>query len=536
MGRIIQKQINDFSLGMTNDSREPDTRYAQLIKNFDAHTFQRKLVPFRSSESGDDAPTTSLKKNFAVALRTGTTYSLYALGVVSGTTRAEILYKDLTTGVANDLDDNAWVATDKNQSANTFSNWFELFVFYRKTGLIYGARGTSATAGTAIWAYDPAGSADFAESSLTVTFTQIGQGLVHSKDDILYVPYYNNAGAAGAKSRIAKNDNGVWTAAALSLPDHLIPISISEYGNYLAIGCRPASGVGESIVYLWNRDETTTVLSQSIPWGEGNLTILEQVEGFLIGVSYIGVFNATAATNFEQKAVFKYYAGSKPITFQELTNETTFDDSPNDIPIAKQKVNNYLYFSMKITLNGVIHHGIWKIGRTKSGTFSVAMDRTWDNDTAPVAADEVFGFILIGDYMFIAYEDGGTHAISKTSDTNLHAATAIYETVILNDGDSSTTKKLLGATVMHEPLGSNGTVTLRYKKDEETSFTTILTNTTNDSLRASTINVDGGATLPTYKEITFRIESAASVAETTGDIGIITGLKWRSEIIEDDIY
>src|SRR3990167_858454 len=183
MGRIIQKQINDFSLGMTNDSREPDTRYAQLIKNFDAHTFKKKLVPFRSSGSGDDAPTTSLKKNFAVALRTGTTYALYALGVVSGTTRAEILYKDLDISGTSNLTDNLWItpADNNHQSANTFS-WFELFVFYRQTGLIYGARGSSATAGTAIWAFAPTGTA-FAESSLSVTFTHIGQGIVHSKDD-----------------------------------------------------------------------------------------------------------------------------------------------------------------------------------------------------------------------------------------------------------------------------------------------------------------------------------------------------------------
>ena len=181
-----------------------------------------------------------------------------------------------------------------NQSTNTFS-WFELFVFYKKTGLIYGGRGTSATAGSAIWAYDPTGAATFAESALTVSFTSLAQGLVHSKDDILYIPYDN---------KIAKNDNGSWTAVALTLPSHLKITSIAEYGNYLAIACAPLSGVGESIVYLWNRDETTTVLSQSIPWGEGNLTILEEIEGYLIGVSYVG----TSSLNFEQKAVFKYYA------------------------------------------------------------------------------------------------------------------------------------------------------------------------------------------------------------------------------------
>ena len=317
---------------------------------------------------------------------------------------------------------------------------------------------------------------------------------------------------------------------------HLVIKSICEYGNYLAIGCAPLAGVGESVVFLWNRDETTMVLSQSIPWGEGNLTILEEIEGYLIGISYVGIFNATAATNFEQKAVFKYYAGSKPVLIKELVNETTFDNSPNDTPLVKQKVNNYLYFSMKITLNGVIEHGIWKVGRTKSGTFSIVMDRTWDNDTTPVAADEVFGFILVGDYMFIAYSDGGVDNVSKTNDTNLHAVTAAYETVILNDGDTSLTKKLQSVTILHEALPANGTVTVKYKKDEETSFTTILTNTTDNSLRKTAINIESsGAELPTYKEITFRIESTASVAGTTGDIGVIIGLKYRSELIFDDV-
>ena len=32
---------------MVNDPRIDDFRYAQLIKNFDAHTYPKKLVPFR---------------------------------------------------------------------------------------------------------------------------------------------------------------------------------------------------------------------------------------------------------------------------------------------------------------------------------------------------------------------------------------------------------------------------------------------------------------------------------------------------------
>ena len=77
---------------------------------------------------------------------------------------------------------------------------------------------------------------------------------------------------------------------------------------------------------------------------------------------------------------------------------------------------------------------------------------------------------------------------------------------------------------------------VKYKKDEETSFTTILTNTTANSLRKTAINIESsGVVLPTYKEIIFRVESTAAVGGTTGDIGIITGLKYRSEILLDDV-
>src|SRR3990167_10474474 len=272
MGKVFEQKIDRFDKVIINDPRIDDSRYSQLIKNFDAHTYPKKLVPYRSSESGDTAASTSKKQNFCVALRTGTTYSLYALGVKSGADTAEVLYKNLTQASANDLIDGGWQATGaaaKYQSASGVTN-FNLFVYYAKVGRIFGAK-----AGTTIWVYDPAGSADFLEdgtgNSRSITYTNIAQGLVHSKDDNLYIPYDN---------KIAKNDNGSWTAVALTLPSHFKITSISEYGNYLAVACSPLSGVGESIVYLWNRDETTTILSQSIPWGEGNLTVLEEIEGY----------------------------------------------------------------------------------------------------------------------------------------------------------------------------------------------------------------------------------------------------------------
>lgn len=529
MAKFVEQVINDFSLGMNSDPRVQDTRYAQLIKNLDAHTYKHKLVPFRSSEDGDDNGNTIKIKNFCIAIRSGSgtsaspyVFNLFGLGKQSAVDRAQVYSKTLADEVGG-LGDNTWTSPNEAQSSSGVAN-YDFFTYYKKAGLIFGAR-----AGTNIWAFDPDSGTAWDDSSATFNYTNITQGLVHSADDILYVAYND-----GTSTYVAsKNGGAAWSATALTLPQHFKPTSICEYGNYLAIALSPLSNIGKSIVVLWDRNSTSW--NEIIDWGEGQLTILDEVGGYLVGVNYIG----TNSSTFEQKAVFKSFGGGKPVTFRELINESTF--STGDIPIAKQKVGNYLYFLLTITLNGVKEQGLWKIGKSLSGGFSVVMDRTPNNDTA-LTSGTLYGFYIVGDFVFIAYDSSSTHALSKTDNTSKHDVTGVYETVILNGGDSSKTKKLLGVTVMFEPLPANGEIVVKYKKDEETSFTTIFNidgdtaNELND-IRYSAINIESsGAILPTYKEITFRIETVGKTASTTGDTGVITGLKYKAEVIEDDKY
>lgn len=496
-------------------------------------------MPYRSSESGDSAPSTSKKQNFAVALRTGTTYSLYALGVKDSVTNAEILYKDLTQTSTNDLSDDGWAAPSANQSANTFT-WFELFVYYRKTGLIYGGRGSSATAGTNFWAFSPTGTA-FDENSLTVTFTHLGQGLVHSKDDILYVPYYNNGGAAGAKSRIAKNDNGSWTAAALSLPDAFIPTSICEFGNYLAISCRPASEIGKSVVYLWDRDATLTTLAEAIDFGEGNLQILEEVEGHLIGISKQGVGSSGQTNRFSGQITIRQYSGGTAQvlkTFISGSGNVVANDAV--LSIFKQKVDHFLYFLMEIGIGGsnAAHNqqGIWKIGRVSpDAPFALTFDRAANNDVSGTYVMKAFQ--IVGDYVFLSYTSGGTFALDKTNNNETYANDnfSYYDTQIFNLGDSSLTKKLLGTTVFTEALGGTQSIVVAYRKDEDITsgtgaWTTISTHTTANSISRSAINIESsGANLPEFKEIQFRITSELGAKA-------ITGFKFKAELVDKDMY
>ena len=495
------KGFNDFSSGMVNDPRSERLNTARVISNFDILTDPKRLIPYRNSESGDSSASTSKKQNFCIALRTGTTYSLYSLGVVSGGALAEVLYKDLTTGSSNDLDDATWATPTANQSS-AGTTAIALFVYYKKTGFIYGARG-----GSQIWRFDPAGGA-WVDSHQALSYGNIAQGLVHSADDILYIPYDNV---------IARNSNGSWNTTALTLPSHLYITSIWEDGTDLMIACAPLSGVGDSVVFRWNRDVSLTTVTEGINLGAENVKVADKTDDFNVTISL-----SSGTTRFTDKVIFRYLLNGKSVKFAELIG-----NSSTQLPIAKQVINNRLYFMASIVLNGTRREGVFSVGRDYiNGGFSIVHERTPNNDTA-LTSGVLNDFFFVGDFLFQSYVDNSAYAVSKTNDQESYISqTAILESKIINDGDSSATKKLDTVTVMFEPLPTNGQVVLKYKKDEETSYTTLYTYTTDNAISHGTGGQESSSgALPQYKEIQFRIESKGGA--------VITGFKKRSTVINN---
>ena len=511
MSKIIETKINRFDGGIVNDPRDPRKGVCRVSTNFDLLTNPYKITPYRNSESGDSASATSQKQNFAMALRTGSIYKLYALGVKSGTAIAEVMCKD-PINTADDYTNATWQSPNNNQAALGATS-FDLFVYYKYTtaanSRIFGALG-----GTRIWSCDPTSVAVFDDAGHNLTYTNIAQGLVFSKDDILYIPYDN---------KIAKNNQGAWTDAALTLPSHLYITTIWENGNYLMIACAPLSGIGNSVVYQWDRDSSLATLSESIDGGEGIIKVGENIDGTNITISLSGGTSAT----FKDKVIFKYLSGNQLIQFRELVGTTS-----TLFPSVKQKKGNRLYFMMSIVLNGTRREGVWSIGKNSSGQLAVTHERTPNNDTALTAGtSNLYNFIFVGDYLFQSYMTSSAYALSKTNNQESYEGqTAIYETKKYFAGDSSLKKKLIGVSVMTEPLPIAGQVVLKYRMDEETSYTPIMTEATDNSISHSALNIESsGDNLPNdYKEIDFRIESIGGAE--------VTCFKFKEEIIGKDIY
>ena len=498
MGTIIEELITDFTNGVTDNVRTKVPGIAQMITNFDAFTHAGRLIPYYDKESGDVNASTSKKQAFEIALWTPSTpdtWRLFGLGVVSGTGKASIHMKLLQTGTTEDLGDNLWADPANNESSSSTS--FNLFKYYKTTGLIYGAQ-----AGTAIWAFSPSGAA-FDDAQRALAYTNIGQGLVHSKDDNLYIPYDN---------KIARNNAGSWTDAALTIPSSHYITSIAEFGNYLQVASAPLSGVGKSRVYLWDRDSSLATISESIDFGQGNLMWTEELEGYIIGASI-----SHTARN-KTRITFRYSSGGNTSkAFKEFIVPTAGGSSGVGLLSIKQKVDNRIYFSMHLTIDGVMRRGVWSVGISSSGGFTISNDSTPFNDVVPNDLDALQGFFIVGDYFFTSYLSApSTYALGKTNNTESYTGTAILETTIKNAGDSEKKKKLIGFTALFEPLPAAGVVKGYYKKDAETGWTRAFVFGTDNAISKAALNLESDTTA-----VTVTIASPGVFSQTAH--GLIAG-------------
>lgn len=483
---------------MTADPR--DNSGCQLCQHFDNFTKSHSLVPYKGSESVYASQDTKKYQSFLM-------YNslLYALGVVTGFNYAEI---GLFTDVSNPT-----VSSPTGGADVSGTTAFDLFVEYKK--VIYGA-----SAGTRIWSYDIVG-ATFNGTAASITYTNITQGIVHSKDDVLYFGvdnfiYYKNGAGAITKG--------------LTLPSNLIVSSICEFGNYLAIACRPlyANSV-ESKLFLWDRQSSLNDLSESVSWGRGSLYAIETIDGYLIGVSvYSG-----ASSSFPSKVVFSRYSGGGAVTFKQIfmTNVPTI--------VGKQKYNNRMYFGLSAatSIGGTTNDyvGIWSVGRNgETEPFSVSLDRVPNNGTS---TSQIKGFILVQDFMYISYLDAtnsDAFALSKTNDQSVYNTTATYRTSI-NQGmpevDKPKLKKLVAVALTYPSFPSGGQAVLKVRKDGG-SWQTVFTETTAGVPATEMAALADGTNFGDGRDWEFQIECGGTAI--TGETEV-TGLVYRYEIVNTKI-
>lgn len=483
MAKIQEIKISDFNGGILDDPRIVSANGFTISKHFDVFSQPKKLIPYRSLEADtNDGSTTTGMKQYLVKdfLYASTSTKLYGLGQ-NATGKTKIVNKaDATTG--------NWTLPDNSEGNDIVING--CLVEFKD--YLWGFQGVNK-----IFKWGTlSGTPSITDSVTTVgtTITSVANGIIAS-DANLYLAYNNVLVRIAPGLTITDN--------AKSVPTNYKITSLANFGNYLAIGCSPvASFNGTSKVYIWNL--SSDLFTETLDFGEGDLRVLENIEGQLIAISDRYLNNSIGAG--KGSMIIQVYSGGSPQVVKEL-----FTSKLNGIimPNYKAVKNNRLFFAAKLMTNTAgteYNEGIWSYGRKSAGyPFTLTLDVIDEN----VTTSGIQSFGIAGNYFFIAHSADGS--IDKTNDAATYSFTSIYESQIFTMGNTNATNQLLQFTIRTTPITA-GSVTIKYKVNSDSSWTTIGTYSTVGGLARDFMNIESsGEPFATFEEIRFRIESTGGV-------------------------
>lgn len=513
--------VNRFD-GMAEDYTKGMTGEFSLAKHFDTTSYPWKLQPLRGMST--DTANTGIG-NIII----GQDGYLYGSGEDGSNPGNGKLWRRSGYGGSD-----GWESIPTNNQLSGASINYSMLIQYPQSG---SARNVFWSSTNKIMFSDPTGSSSADSQSLT--FTTISQGFVHPKDKILYFGYQTSTatyiglynGAVGGPS----GGTG-WNTTALQLPKGYRVYHLTNYGDYLAIACALASPTGSettSVVFLWDRDATLSTVSEIIPWSSGALKVLNNLNGYLIGVSNIS--NITLQ-DYDAIQIKIYGGGVEPTVVKEITAQHNIASSQPVCDI-NERVNfiskNRLYFSINVVPNDgtTARYGLWSFGKSKTGRWVVNMERIETNANTGTG---VIACAINGDFVSMAHTSAGTLTFTTNgqTSTSTYGATSVYESIInpeMPEIDNAKEKKLYAIYVNYMPLVSGQSIVVKYKVDSisSTSWTTVGTINTTSSTNQTFLDVSGSP-FTDGRRFEFRLESTGGA--------VITDWGYRYDITSNQLY
>jgi len=473
MTKVILK---DFSGQINTDIYTPSTVDFRYSENFDLSARQDALMPFRGMTSMTASGfylSDFIYGNFG----TGISENVLAYGVQSGQAiggRPE-LYK-----ISNTLPGTAWAtaltstgtsADNRYQSGTIFNNLFNLH-----KGFVYLATGTAYI--------DKIGDIESSGQGATwttrwqnISFTSVTNGISHRDGSLYFV--YNNGTTSSSTSTVAKiTNNTTVNLTAFDLPVGFTCTSVSEYGSYLAFAIK-SNTQKKSYVIIWDRDTSQTSPNETIDWGEGELNVLDNIDGHLIGISV--VYNPSF--NLSPRIVVKEYSGGTVNVIDTIYISSAFAPV---LSTKKWRQNNELYFGLRASLNGT-RHAIFRVGKNKSGRFVVTGDVNINNN---VSISTLEGFAKIGDIWYIGYDAGSVNR-SLTSGASAYGEFNTLTNPNMPISDRPSKKQLKSVQLDYDAIESGESVILQFGVDGGAFKEVINDSTVGSTSSTMTIYSDG---------------------------------------------
>lgn len=494
---MAKKQIivQRFDGGIADDTREQASNKVAIVKHFDIYSNPFRLSPHASTEAATTvgADATGLKQYDVRKFQYASDGNLYGLGIQPGaTTRTKILKNADATA-------ETWTAPATAESGlNNSAAWRDCFIEWQGAFWMFGG-----TTSVSKWVL--ASTFTDTVASLGTTITHVAQGVI-GKDNNLYM-FYNNI-------VVRVNPAGSVTDNVLTLPSNGRITNACMYGNTMAIAWASGTTLGTggySRLYLW--DMVSADVSEMIEWGEGQLMVIGNLEGRVIGVTDLNMSSSLGRN--QGSVVISSYSGGSPSIIKQIrtTATTTLGKLKRDVVIK----GNKMYWVMALpfydsTSTVTTHHiGIWSFGRN-SASYDYALSLDYTEPNLETSNWVIGSFGNAGNYWWINHSVDGS--VTKTNDQATYTTTSYFDTVKYNGGDVNKLKRLVGVAV--SKASTTGQVVLKYKTETDSSFVTMHTMATGTAVSQELISiVSTGKNLPEFHEIQFRVESTGG-AEITG--------------------
>lgn len=495
MAKPQEIKISNFYGGVSDSPRKQSTNEFQISKHFDISTDPYRLIPYRSLESDvNDGSTSDGMRQYYVKdyVYASSSSKLYGLGKTAGGL-TKIVYKaDATAG-------NWTLPASSEGNGAVLNGCFVEFKDY-----LWGFQGTNQLFRWGVLSGSP--SITNSVTTVSATITSVANGVI-AADANLYLAYNN------VILRVAPGLTV--TDSAKTVPDNYKITSLANFGNYLAIGCSPKNPYnGVSKVFLWNL--SSDLFQETLDWGEGELRVLETIEGMLIGVTDRYLNTTTGAG--KGSMIIQAYSGGTPQILKEVFTQKL---TGQVIPTQKAIKNNRLFFAAKIFTNGTgteYNEGIWSFGR-KNASYPMALTLDYVCEAVTTGGIQAIG--SAANFFFMTVNGDGS--IYKTDDTSAYSYTSVLETNIFTMGGTNATNQLNSFTIRTAPITA-GSITVKYKVDSDLTWTTIGTLSTVGELAHDFFDIEAtGEAFATFEEIRFRLESTGGV-EVVGYSFITTEL------------
>lgn len=465
--------INNYARGIADDRFGMQAGEFGYSKHFDVLTNPKRLQPLR----GMSSHTANTVIGNIILSSSGL---MYAVGTdPNNPTLGKLWYlADYGNGT-----DYASIPTN-NQLSGAAVN-YELLVDWPDCG---NTKTIIWAANNLLIASDPAGGSSATTSALT--FSSIGQGLVHPKDKVFYFPYRTSSTPFIGTITTDATPFNTHNYTAFTLPKQYRAYCLSHFQDWLAIPLTTPSGTGvnASIVALWRRDTSVTLFDETIPWGAGSLQVLNNLNGELVGIStasagYLGTFQ-----DADSILIKTWSGGGAPTLIKEIKVPYIIGTNTVSHPAAviNPRVNfiqnNRLYFSINLVPGDGVNparYGLWSAGRNKlTGEWTVVQERMVTNtgtETGVIAA------AMAGDFVSAAHTAEGTLTKSTNGlQSNLtYGAISVFESGVnpgMDPADFFLNKNLLPYHIDFLPLPTGASVTLKHRENSsglESDWTTV---------------------------------------------------------------